>query len=512
MKLRTILNALLRTTAAAGLSVAALASDPLVTNVSRFEIPFDVESFPGEPVDGFAVLFGSTDGGRTWDKLQTVPVTRKGFPFVAPRDGEYGFAVRRTDAGGNIQRPDSGTAPELTIVVDTTPPELELSMEPAGPGQARIRWYTPDSSADPRSLVIESLDATDGRWKPVSVTPAASGQTLISAHPGSVISARATLQDAAGNQADVSEQLMIPAAPPSTPGLRSAADPAAQPLTVNPLGPSPFADQSQPAAPSFAPRLPGDGSTTSASATSGRAIAPGPANGDSEFITQVPAAPVGGSGNAPAVQLLSHRVFDLSYQVDEVGPSGISAVELFVTEDGGQRWFRYGDDSDMRSPARVDVQGEGTFGFAIRVRSGLGLVNVPPQPGDRPDIVVTVDESPPQIDFAQPEVRADQSGVVAMQWQVSDSNPVSAPVRLERSTSPNGPWTPVFDWQVDRSGFQWPVQPGTPATLYFRLLARDAAGNVASATTSQPVLIDLKRPVARLTGAKVSAADGSTGY
>ena len=49
-----------------------------------------------------------------------------------------------------------------------------------------------------------------------------------------------------------------------------------------------------------------------------------------------------------------------------------------------------------------------------------------------------------------------------------------------------------------------------PASIYFRLLARDAAGNIGSAQTSQPVLIDLKRPKARMLG--VQSASQNIGY
>jgi hypothetical protein len=507
MSLRRFLKYLLQAATAASFAAVSLAADPLVTNVSRFEIPFDLELPQGQSAEGFAVLFGSTDGGTTWEKLQSVPASAKGFPFAAPRDGRYAFAVRMTDAAGSLQPPLPGTTPELEILVDTVAPELQLQVEPSGADQAMIRWHSPDANAAAATLTLEYSDGADGRWQPVAIQPAQSGQTRVAVQPGTVLSVRASILDYAGNRGEASGQLVLPTgnvAVNLSPSLPDAA-----PASGVPLGPSPFGATGGSNAPSF----------TAAS---------GPAAGAID-VPEIPqAAPVPtisqpvstGGASVPTLpastqpllkpQLLSNRVFDLSYQVDDVGPSGVSAVELFVTEDGGQQWFRYGDDADLRSPMQVDVQGEGTFGFSVRVRNGLGFAEAPPQPGDVPDILIQVDQTPPQIQLDPPRVRPDGSGVLLMKWQVFESNPAPAPVRLEKSVSPTGPWTPVFDWQANQGGYEWVIQPGTPTSLFFRLLARDEAGNVASASTPQPVLIDLKRPVARLVGAQVSQSATAT--
>ena len=51
------------------------AEEPLVTNVGQFQIPFDVETEPGQKAEGFAVLFGSQNGGANWEQLQSVPAS-----------------------------------------------------------------------------------------------------------------------------------------------------------------------------------------------------------------------------------------------------------------------------------------------------------------------------------------------------------------------------------------------------------------------------------------------------
>ena len=62
---RSALPALVAGAAVAAFPVCAVADEPLVTNVGRFEIPFDIETEPGQRPEGFAVLFGSQDGGAT---------------------------------------------------------------------------------------------------------------------------------------------------------------------------------------------------------------------------------------------------------------------------------------------------------------------------------------------------------------------------------------------------------------------------------------------------------------
>ncbi|MFN9720082.1 MAG: hypothetical protein ACK58L_15395, partial [Planctomycetota bacterium] len=126
-----------------------------------------------------------------------------------------------------------------------------------------------------------------------------------------------------------------------------------------------------------------------------------------------------------------------------------------------------------------------------------------------PDMTVTVDTSAPQIEFAPPAVRVDGFATIQLQWRVGDRNPSASPVRLEYASSPTGPWTPVFVWQVDEGCLQWPVRPGVPAAVYFRLLARDSAGNVSSTATPQPVVVDMKKPVGRLLRVQTVSQSGA---
>jgi len=503
------------------LSSAASDDDVVVTNVGRFEIPFEVEGPSAPGSEGFAVLFGSQDGGKTWDQLQSVPSGRGAFVFTAPRDGKYSFAIRMTDAQGNLETAIEGSEPEMEVIVDTVAPKLQLEVIEVTPGQALVNWTSTDSSLVPESFSLECTEGLSGNRRPLTYAPASSGQVRIPVTAGSMISLRASISDSAGNRGDATAQYVCRPAANTSPALTNPSPPAL--VQAMPMGPSPFTPAAPPSGPlpisnvptmTASGQLPGTPGSFGSHAFAGYPAEPATTNTGVPAATQplpvqsfspaIPAVPVAGE-----MQIVNERVFDLDYQIEDVGPSGVSAVELFVTEDGGQQWFKYGTDTDLKSPFQVDSMGEGTFGFAVRVRNGLGISDTPPQPGQAPEIVVTVDQTPPVIEMAQPSVRMDAFGSIQLGWRVTEANASAAPVRLEYSVTPTGPWTPVFDWQADQSGYQFAIRPGTPSSLYFRLLARDSAGNVASAQTSQPVVVDLKKPVGRILRVQAASHSGT---
>ncbi|MBL8808873.1 MAG: hypothetical protein JNM43_01740, partial [Planctomycetaceae bacterium] len=398
---------------------------------------------------------------------------------------------------------------------------LQLEVIDVTPGHALVTCISIDSSLVADSFTLECTEGLSGNRRPLNYVPSSSGQVRVPVTAGSMISLKASIKDSAGNRGEASAQYVCRPALPPVPA--TTVNPAAPAIgQALPMGPSPFPQAApltgpvpvtvQPGMPTAAPinGAPGSfGSHALAGYPAEAAAAPvnappaGLLSPAEPFAPAMPMAP-----DAGEKQIVNERVFDLDYQIEDVGPSGVSSVELFVTEDGGQQWFKYGTDADLKSPFLVDSMGEGTFGFAVRVRNGLGIADTPPQPGQTPEIVVTVDQTPPVIEMAQPSVRMDAFGSIQLNWRVTETNASSAPVRLEYAVTSNGPWTPVFDWQADQSSYQFAIRPGTPSSLYFRLLARDAAGNVASAQTSQPVVVDLKKPVGRILRVQAASHSG----
>ena len=231
------------------------------------------------------------------------------------------------------------------------------------------------------------------------------------------------------------------------------------------------------------------------------------ANSEIDSVVDEAVPPV--AENIRAAKYVKAPKFELGYQVEEVGPSGVGAVEFFITEDDGRKWYRYGADEDRESPFEIEVPREGTYGFTMRVRNGVGIGAPPPRPGEAPDFSVVVDQTPPVVVLDVPTQHAGTSGPqVRMRWQTREAHPaVAGAVELAYSETADGPWTPIAEGLDDTGQFEWVAQ-GTPGgRMFLRVLVRDAAGNVGQAITTEPMLIDWVRPSARITDVEVRIAE-----
>jgi hypothetical protein len=198
-------------------------------------------------------------------------------------------------------------------------------------------------------------------------------------------------------------------------------------------------------------------------------------------------------------RIVNSLEFEIDYRVEDVGPSGVGSVELYITQNDGRKWYLYGSDSDRTSPFEVKVPRDGVYGFAIRVHSGVGLAVAPPQPDDEPDVYVVVDKTPPVARvFPAQQGKGDLLDRIVVRWEVTDDNLAEMPIALEYSSTPGGPWEPVSGWLQNTGTYAWSVRSGVPSKLYLRLTARDAAGNLTRAESQQPIFVDLSKPSARI--------------
>jgi hypothetical protein len=197
---------------------------------------------------------------------------------------------------------------------------------------------------------------------------------------------------------------------------------------------------------------------------------------------------------------VNSTVFRIAYDLDDVGPSGVSRVDLYISEDGGRKWFHYGADPDRLSPIEVTVPRDGEFGFAFRVTNGLGRASPPPQPNDAPEVTVNVDRVPPIAKLLPIQAGQDLSqNQVTISWTAQDRDLAERPIMLFFSTAPTGPWAPLQGWQPNSGRFTWAVPPGMNQPFYVRLDVQDLAGNVTRIYSEQPYLVDRAQPRARVT-------------
>jgi hypothetical protein len=200
-----------------------------------------------------------------------------------------------------------------------------------------------------------------------------------------------------------------------------------------------------------------------------------------------------------AAQQVNSRKFELDYDIESAGPTGVSRVELWETRDGGESWRALAADDDNRSPMLVEVEGEGLYGFTFVISSDTGLSGRPPVPGDPAEVVVAVDLSPPEVSLVSVELGAGrEAGELKVFWKADDRLLAARPISLLFSESPDGPWQPISSGLENSGQFVWRIDNRAPDQLYLRVEARDAAGNVGKDQSSEPVQLASVRPSAKI--------------
>ncbi|MDW8241713.1 MAG: hypothetical protein RMJ88_00710 [Thermogemmata sp.] len=224
--------------------------------------------------------------------------------------------------------------------------------------------------------------------------------------------------------------------------------------------------------------------------------------------------------------VINYLAFDLAYEVEARGPSGLSRLDLWVTRDDGRTWMKWSQHDPRGSTIRVNLhqpsnpQLEGSYGFRIVPISGAGLSEREPVSGDAPELRVIVDVTPPQVEIYPPVGDPQQPHTLLLQWKATDKHWGAHPILLEWSDKPNGPWQPVVSstsevqpaaaaspasvatgrWLPNTGSYAWRVPAGLPPRVYLKVTARDAAGNVREVVTRDPILVDLVKPKARISG------------
>jgi hypothetical protein len=202
------------------------------------------------------------------------------------------------------------------------------------------------------------------------------------------------------------------------------------------------------------------------------------------------------------VRKVNSTRISLDYKIDDVGPSDISIIEVYVKKEGSG-WKKYPKEATRKPPFVVDVDGEGRYGFSLVAKSGVGLSEEPPRDGDPPQIWVEVDLTKPVVEITDIIVgRGPDTGNLTITWKATDKNLSREPISIFYATKPEGPWTPVPGaTNYENTGnFVWRMQGGLPYEFYMRVEALDEAGNIGEAKTLKTVKVDLSLPRARVIG------------
>lgn len=219
----------------AGVAVAGTPPDELLfVNTQDVVISFDARGV----VEGVE-LWVSRDAGRSWQRQDAPRWGRSSLLFSAPGEGRYDLYVRLIGPQP-MPRPGRGTAPHRSLVIDTTPPIVQIrAVGPAPSGQpATLRIDCIVIEEHLRTGGIRLLYRTDATqpWRDTGLRPAAGG-TLLWRPPqalGDHCDLRLIVTDAAGNRgSDLRTGVPIPH---EQPGPQPA---ASQPARRPPQRPAP---------------------------------------------------------------------------------------------------------------------------------------------------------------------------------------------------------------------------------------------------------------------------------
>lgn len=493
------------------------ADDRVFSNKARFRIPYQLDAAEIARLNAEEIqLHVSTDAGLTWRHVDSVPPVQGKFTFEAARDGDYWFSVRTIGQDGR-RHPSGPLTAGLKVHVDTTRPTLSLHLAEASPGRAALRWAVEDRNLDLDSLILESRHTETGSWETVPVVPTDSGETTWSVPAGGTVSVRGRIMDLAGNQQ--TEQASTGVTPVAVPEIPAASQVRRPIATSQPNDGrieqerfrregnrghlQTYTTANEGGLPLIQPNGTENGQGVSqpagVNAPEQKHSAPRPDGWPARHAGGRPDRARNTSSERTPVRRVNSTSFKIAYILDDVGPSGVSSVDLYLSEDGGQKWFHYGADDDGQSPFDVTVPRDGDYGFAIRVRSGVGLAEPPPQPGDPAEMAITVDRTPPRVTLLPLKQGHDeQPSQLLIEWTATDEALADRPVALFYAARPQGPWHPITGWDSNSGRHLWKFGTDIPNQVYIRIDARDAAGNVTRVDSPEPLLIDLSRPSARI--------------
>ncbi len=521
----------------------------IFTKTSEFKLPVQMEERTRATLDRVCLYVKC--GNSDWVRQETGPATLPHFLYRVPQDGEYWFSLTTIDKSGKMSPADvSQEPPALRVVVDTKPPVIEVQPWASPDSDLCLRCTIIDANPDPASLkAVAKMPTGDLPLMPYPGMPGVFRTTSEMATERIVV----TASDLSGNHATREVRIReligstlqtakspaapavstLPTQPPALPTQSSA-----QPLTqANPIAPSPSLPTASlppaplPAAVSAktdlpvpkmelppAPTLPMPETTIVTPAATSVVPPPTPNNNlvvpaapnlrpEIEHQPRNPGGSQGGSqgasqgGSLPAgnKQVINTTRAVLDYRIDQVGPSGVGKVEVYLTSDQGQTWQKIGEDPDRRSPVEFDLPGEGTFGVRLAITNGNGFGGTAPQRGDQPTCTIEVDTSAPFVQL-RPIEPIVANGTLEIRWQATDKNLGPEPVNLYYRSRTDGAWQVIARGLKNDGVYRWAFPRDASAQFYVKLEVTDLAGNTARAETPNAIVLDMTEPHASVVG------------
>ena len=500
------------------------APDLLPFNQAKMEIPIRYDPALKNDIKDL-LLFVSNDNGKSWNQYAIAEPNSDKFLFTAPADGMYWFNMMIVDKNGRRDPPDVyKVAPGLKVLIDTKSPVVQIKSVDKVGEEVNVTWAVEEANPDWSKFRVE-YRLSDALWNPVEAKGGVVGSARFRVNQVGPMTVRITAYDTAGNRAEMTKDLAAPAnvlvTKETTPAIHQTSARVQGPTDLVPpsmgsLGStSPMSES-----PDFkgTPALPGGtGIVTPLEQAPTQPV-------QQPVKTEIPTGGIAvNTANLPPAQVINVARFDVAFDVENKGPSGVSKSEIWVTRDDGKSWQKWDVSEKGESPVTVDLakrgntQVEGIYGIRIVLLSGAGLSKGPPVSGDVPDMRVDVDLTPPTVKIYEPMPDPNQKDTMILRWQAVDRNLAAEPITLEWGEGADGPWHPIVAGdrgtaalgtsnsaakRLPNTGqYAWKLPQNFPThKVFLRVTARDMAGNIAEHKTLQPILVDLNKPEAKIQG------------
>lgn len=483
-------------------------------------------------------LYVKDHPAKAWMLKDTKPPTVTSFSFQPPQDGEYWFTVVTVDQQG-VSTPPDVNAPGvqvIVVVIDTQMPVVDLLPQPPLSTGQVVVCQVRDLNPDPNKTRFEYQTA-DQQWRMAEVVGDNMEAYLVPAQAKTTGKVRVTVVDRAGNPA--TRELNLNSTTPPLPLVQESpvVPPPPEFVAVPPANKVPEVIKVPEVV--KVPELPTPVQTVEHKEKTGTCKEAGTCKdagnsgtynvGSSPSLTNKEASPIQqlvhkqevpatkssgpvmpvlppdtlpkkssvktppvsvatpAAGMPPVYHLVNQTHVALEYQIEEVGPSGVGKVEIYVTSDRGKSWQRLGEDADRKSPAEIDLPGEGVYGVCLVASNGSGFGATPPKVGETPDWWIEVDLTQPVVELTS--VQLDAKNLI-IQWNARDKNLGDAPVDLYFSVNKEGPWTTIARGVKNDGRHSWTVPQHVGQQAFIRLVVSDRAGNICQSETANPVVLD----------------------
>lgn len=182
-----------------------LGIEPFYSNSRTFSLDYDLESNPVIGIQRIE-LWGTTDGGKTWENWGADPDRMSPMDVAVEEDGTFGFRiVTISDNGIATNRPVNGEQADVWIEVDSQAPLVTIVSAQYGrgvdAGSLVIEYQASDPYLHEAPISLSISETAQGPWVTASTGQANNGRFVWVAQPGlpKQVYLRLEAMDRAGN-------------------------------------------------------------------------------------------------------------------------------------------------------------------------------------------------------------------------------------------------------------------------------------------------------------------------